>query len=434
VELNAAVRAALAGEKSVVVIGPPAWWAVLPLLAQLQTPPPLHTIVLAPESATADEGTAALQATGLLQPIHAGTGFARTARLVEAGVVGTLVTTPPDLVQLVQRSMLDLPAVRRLILCWPERHLTLGLSPTLDTILAEARGAQRVLLTGDAAPLADFLERHARRAPHQVVAEPPRDPQLTIRYAVTAHGRVFETVRAALDVLNPATALLWEPLPARLSWWRDAIRDPWVRVDADPGSDPVDLALAVDLPSAEVLAALAAVGKTVMVLPRAPQLPYLRSLVRQMRPLRLPSEADRAHERMAGVREDLRHRMQEGMLDAELLSLAPLFDEYDPALVAAAMAARSGDVGAATSSSEPAVPTWARIRISGGRRDRMRPGDVVGALINAVGLGKQQLGRVDIRETFSLIEVQAEVLQKALAGLDGLVVRGRKLAARIDQR
>jgi hypothetical protein len=112
----------------------------------------------------------------------------------------------------------------------------------------------------------------------------------------------------------------------------------------------------------------------------------------------------------------------------DLLALNPLFDEYDPALVAAALARGAGTMPA-VEGEQPA--SWIRIRVNQGKRDRLRPGDLVGALLNGVGLPADHVGRVEIREAFSIAEVRAEDAPRALRGLAGLTVRGRALAARV---
>ncbi len=64
----------------------------------------------------------------------------------------------------------------------------------------------------------------------------------------------------------------------------------------------------------------------------------------------------------------------------------------------------------------------------------MRTADVVGALLNAVGLPKDDLGRVTVRETFTLVEVRAEAAERTLRGVAGVVLKGRRVAARVDRR
>jgi hypothetical protein len=188
----------------------------------------------------------------------------------------------------------------------------------------------------------------------------------------------------------------------------------------------------MELPTPEVFSQLAANARTVLLFVRGFQIPFVRQLVGDVRPLRLPSEADRAHDRASKLRKQVRDHIEEHPLTDGFLALSALFDEYDPATVAAALASqlpwRDAQEG------EPAdVPTWVRIRIEAGKRHRIRTGDLVGALLNAVELPKNQVGRVDVREGYSLIELQTEAAEKAVKGLNGLVLRGNKLTARLDR-
>ncbi|UCF40428.1 MAG: DbpA RNA binding domain-containing protein [Gemmatimonadota bacterium] len=432
---DAGHRAALAGGKNLIYVCPPTGWAVVPLLQRLaETPEPgLGTLLLASEPSDAVELAALAATIETLRPVHAVSGLARAGRLLKSGAVRTLVTTPADALQLVSRALLKLEGLPRVGVLWPETHFALGAASTIDTVLAECGGAQRLVVTADEAPLADFLERHARRAPVVGAGRLPAEPGGRVRYAVVDPQRLAWAVRAALDVLNPASALLWDPTPAAGHRWAEYDADPSVRVDAHPGNEPVEWAIATELPSADALTALHEAARNVLVLARPAQLAYLERLTRSCDVLRLPSEADRARDRASSVRAELRDRIEGGELLGGLATLAPLFDEYDPALVAAA-ALRVGEPATPVRQATEEIPTWAHVHVNAGRRDRIRPGDVVGALLNAVGIPKDAVGRVDVRDSFSLVEVRSEVAAQVLRELSGLTLRGRSVTARIDKR
>ena len=57
----------------------------------------------------------------------------------------------------------------------------------------------------------------------------------------------------------------------------------------------------------------------------------------------------------------------------------------------------------------------------------------MGALLNAVEIPKNRVGKVDVRDGYSLVEVRAEAADKAVKGLNGLLLRGNKLTARPDR-
>ncbi len=431
VELDAAVRAALQGNQSLVYQCAPAWWPTVPLFDALSPPSaPVHSVLLVPDVATADEGATVLRDVAGLRPVFAARGNARSIRRLQGGAVGTLILPPLTLLHLVSQSSVELAAVTRVVLLWPEQHLACGFSAALDTILAEASAAQRIIVTSDTTPLTSFLERHARRAPLQRATGDPDQPVGAARYATTTWSRVPADIRAALDALDPASAFVWDPVPGRDL--ATPLDDPSVEIGAAVDSAEVELAIAAELPSVEALAALRSRARDVLVLLRAPQFSYLQRLVERPRSLKLPSEADHAIDRTTKVHEAVRRRIRDAVPDPELVALAPLFDEFDPALVAAAIA--QGALSDRTPTAPGDLPAWVRIRVSGGARDRIRTGDLVGALLNAVGLSKKQVGRVEILDAFSLIEVQADAAERARAGLHGLVVRGRTLSAGFDRR
>jgi len=242
-------------------------------------------------------------------------------------------------------------------------------------------------------------------------------------------GRRHLAVRATLDQRNPAATLVWDPLPARHNTWSELLQDPSIKVSSAAVGEAVDLAIAVDLVSAEVLRDLNDRAREVVVVLRSGQLPYLRQLAHPLRPTRIASEADRARDRAAQLRQRIRERLADPALDAELLALQPLFDEYDPALVAAAAAA-----GMAAGPDTVEIAAWLRVNLSVGRKDHLRPADIVGALVNSVGIPKDHIGKIDIREAHALVEIQAGDVDQVVRGLTGVTLRGRRVTARVDRR
>jgi ATP-dependent RNA helicase DeaD len=430
---DAAQRATLAAGKPLIYVCPPAGWALPPLFDLLPQAdgPGLQTLLLAPEISDVLDVATGLGFLGQLRPLHAATGLARTARLLAAGSVRALAATPPDALDLMRRSALKLDTLRHIAVIWPEGSLILGQSGALDTLLTEAKAAHRLIVTANDASIVDFLERHARRAPVVVAARAPEMASSALRYALVAGGNRWGTIRAALDVLNPASALVWDAHPLRAGQLAELARDPSVRVASEPGEARVALAIAADLPSAEMLASLRAIADDVLVLVRASQLSYLGKLASPLRPLRLDVEPDRARERAFQLRTLLRERIAAGALDAELMALEPLLDEHDAATVAAA--------ALAALKLPPAVPAdqpagWVRIHVSVGKKDRVGPSDIVGALLHGAGLTKDQVGKVDLRDAFCLVEVTASEVNRAMQGLNGTTIRGKRAQARLERR
>ena len=428
--LDAGARAALDGGKPLVTVGPPAAWSLAPVFLGIprEEGAGLRVLVLAPEPGDLIETARMVRRLPSLEPIHALTGAARSTRLLLGGAVRTLLATPRDALGLLQRAALPLDKLHTLVVLWPEVTIGQGESARLDAVLAEAKVPRKIFATSDDAALREFLDRYARRAPVATLGKVPAAPAGGVRYAVVDEASRHAAVRGALDTLHPEKTLLWEPAADRYERWHELVEDPSVTVaGAVPAEGRFSLAIAADLPSAEILAAMAARSDHVIVLARAVQLPYLQRLAKPLRPLRLTGAADRARERAHTLRQSVRERLEQGDVTGELLALSPLFDEFDPALVAAALARRTESPAA---DATPVV-AWVRLQLNIGRRDRVRPADIVGALLNGVGLPKDHVGRVDIKDGATVVEVRMEDANRAVSELARLAVRGRSLAARV---
>lgn len=346
---------------------------------------------------------------------HAVTGLARTAALLKEGRIGVLAGAPSDLAALVVRAALKLETIETVILAWPE-----GYASELDALLAEAPDARRVALSWNPPALGEFLERHARRA--EVIGDLPLDPDGkplgpvgSARYAVVSSARRSAGVRDALDALRAARPYVWSGGPVAIPGDADA-----VIVNALPAREEMQALVGSPMGSPVVLALAA-------------QIPYLRSIAR-LTPLALPSSADRAQERNADLRAQVTARLAQGDVDPELAVLAPLFEDHDPAMVAGALLAMSRQPSAAGQPAPVATQAgWVRVFVSVGTKDRASAKDLVGALIKEVGLEKSQIGKIDVRESFSLVEVAPEISEQAVRRLTGVSIRGRRVAARPDR-
>ena len=79
--------------------------------------------------------------------------------------------------------------------------------------------------------------------------------------------------------------------------------------------------------------------------------------------------------------------------------------------------------------SAPAA-SMASLRIDAGRSDKLRPGDIVGALTGEAGLPVEALGKIDIFATRSYVAIQRARVKQALAKLQAGKIKGRKFRVR----
>ena len=420
---GADAKAALERGRPVVLVCPPApeqahalWDLLGPTLGLGPGVGPPVLIVCADDAAAA--AWPSLAPAGLR--IHAVTGLARSARRLKERPPQVLTGAVKDLAALVQRAVLKLDQVASVVVAWPEALIAGEHAGALDTLLGEAREARRLVLSWNPARLTDFLERHARR-PLVVGTLPvdesgaPLPPVGRARYCVVPPGRRPAVVRDALDSLDAREPLVWRGGPVSVP------------------EDRPDAVICTALPSREELAALIRLAEPVVLISAA-QLPYLRSIA-NLAPLALPGTADRARDRVEELRERVARVLENGV-DQELALLDPLFERFDPAEVAAALLALQRETGSGkreTISSGMVDAARVNVFVGVGKKDRASAKDLVGALIREAGVAKDDIGRIDVRETFSLVEVAAGAADRAVRGLTGTTIRGRRVIARLDR-
>ncbi|GCE65087.1 cold-shock protein [cyanobiont of Ornithocercus magnificus] len=77
--------------------------------------------------------------------------------------------------------------------------------------------------------------------------------------------------------------------------------------------------------------------------------------------------------------------------------------------------------------SRPPEPGMGRYRVEVGHRDRVKPGNLVGAIANETGLGGRQIGRIQIFDSYSLLDLPSELSDNVLNSLKRLKVMNREL-------
>ena len=70
------------------------------------------------------------------------------------------------------------------------------------------------------------------------------------------------------------------------------------------------------------------------------------------------------------------------------------------------------------------------IQIDAGRKHKIRPGDLLGALTGDAGLQGSQIGKIDIFEMMSFVALEPEALRQGLGYLENGKVKGRNVRAR----
>ena len=378
--------------------------------------------------------------------VLAATSSPRAARLLKASAPHIVAGAPSELVALMQSSALKAEGVRGLVLAWLDPILGTVDAQPLENLLGELpkEGARVVLATEMTPAHEELVERYARRARRE--AEAPGEPgaSLAAEYVATSLTGRTVALRRLLDALDlPAATLYARDDAARaeatrvarlLGYPADAVRVVGGAADA-AGSDPLVM---LDLPATreEMRALAGATGRKIYAIVQPSQLASLRSLLGggTVSAVALVEAAERARGKDAALRASLREVLTAGDVRREVLALEPLLAEFDGIEIAAAALrmleqqrpARPAAVAAQTA---PMMNLFVNL----GEKDGVRAQELVAAVTSAAGIPGSQIGKVEVRDTHSLIEVSASMAELVASKLTGSIVRGRRVQARVDQ-
>ena len=82
-------------------------------------------------------------------------------------------------------------------------------------------------------------------------------------------------------------------------------------------------------------------------------------------------------------------------------------------------------------SREPLRPPMVTLQILGGRKEKIRPGDVLGALTKDLGLTFAQVGKINVNEFSTYVAVERSVAEQALRGLNAGRVKGKSVKVKM---
>jgi ATP-independent RNA helicase DbpA len=82
-------------------------------------------------------------------------------------------------------------------------------------------------------------------------------------------------------------------------------------------------------------------------------------------------------------------------------------------------------------SQEPLVPAMATVHIQGGRKEKIRPGDVLGALTADLGYTREQVGKINVNEWSTYVAVDRAIAQQVASRLNDGKIKGKSVKVRV---
>jgi ATP-dependent RNA helicase DeaD len=166
----------------------------------------------------------------------------------------------------------------------------------------------------------------------------------------------------------------------------------------------------------------------------------------------LPTVLDVKAKRLEMTRAAVREALVAGDLDHYRVVVEALSGEFDVMDVAAAAVklahlAEEGEAPAIADIPDAPLPKglrrqggasakrthgMAKIFVGAGRKAKMRPADLVGAICNEAKLEAADIGAIEIDERYSLVEVPEELADQVIAALRAATIKGKKQTVRRD--
>ena len=384
-----------------------------------------------------------------------------------------LFATPSDVKSAVDGSSLTLEGVQILVVDGASAMEAIAGLDTLGALFEYVQaGAQRVVLSqpvteSTRALVATHVAKAVRVPPgpaiEGAVAKPPERGE--IRFRITGEDKVDALAPLVSELLDDAArhVLLFCHSADRAADVGDYLilhgfmagapgdetAPVWLAVDALPAREALN-----DSTSPETVATVSldcpadvdtmdrrhgAGGQaTVLLLPR--EVPHFRDTARRtgyrVRPLPPPESV--VEDRIGEIRRRLEEAATRGDLAPLYLVLEPLLERFSPQELAAAALALliPQPAAAAAPSTTPRAAKatgtdgWTRLFVSIGEMEGVKPRDLLGALAGESGVDGSSFGKIEIRDTYSLVEVRPSEAERVINAVNGSSIRGR--SARVD--
>ena len=79
----------------------------------------------------------------------------------------------------------------------------------------------------------------------------------------------------------------------------------------------------------------------------------------------------------------------------------------------------------------PLLPPMVTLQILGGRKEKIRPGDVLGALTADAGYSREQIGKINVTEFTTFVAVNRDIALQAMQKLNAGKVKGKSVKVRL---
>lgn len=416
-------------------------------------------------------------------PIYGGQPIDRQIRVLSAGT-HIVAGTPGRIMDHLRRETLDLSHVRTVILDEADEMLDMGFVEDIETILGKLPAERQMALFSATmpGPIARLSKKYLRNPERiRISSEAKNVPVIRQTFYQVAPAQKMDALVRVLDMETPGPTIIFCATKRTTEEVAEYLRGRGCLADGLHGDlsqrdrdrvmrrfkeGRVELLVATDVAArgldietvthvinydipTDVESYTHRIGRTgragregdAITLVTHREIGQLRFIERvtkaSIQAMRLPTDADLAMRRRDALKKSLIDALEAGSLEAYMPAAVDLVVTHGAErVVAAALKLLGSQDQDQVHLSEPSIPApaasrpeggMARLLLNMGRRDGLRPSDLVGAIANETGLPGRDIGAIDIFEHEACVEVPEARANDVTQALVRTTLRGQKV-------
>ena len=331
-----------------------------------------------------------------------------------------VVGTPGRLKDHLRKKTLKLSRLKVLVLDEADRMLDMGFSEDLDTIIRQTPRDRQTLLFSATFPedIASISGQYQRNPTRVTVSVQVAANQIEQRVYEVARRDKLDALQGLLQAEQPSAAVIF-------CQTKDAVRELEQNLRA---AGAFVLSLHGDLEQRErdqvlvqfkqqscrllIATDVAARGLDIEALPMVVNFDIPLDADVYVHRIGRTGRADAQGLAVTLMTSRERHRLEaiESRIETSLIALsAPKFKEHLALL---------------------SPPDYATVELSVGRRDKIRPGDVLGAVTGSMGFSGGIVGKIEVAQRATFVAIERDQVKAVLAGFASEKVKGRAVKVR----
>lgn len=408
-------------------------------------------------------------------PVYGGSSMERQFKALRRGV-DVVVGTPGRLIDHLQRKTLSLSEVEMVVLDEADEMLDMGFLEDMETILKSTPAERQTLLFSATIPqpIMNIARRHMK-SPQKIRVNTKEIiiPKIKQIFYEVREGDKINALSRLLDVEDPQLAIIFchtkrdvddvSTELGQMGYNAGAIHGDFTQARREEvmgkvKSGMMDILVATDVaargldikdvthvinysipqnPDSYVhrIGRTGRAGKSgiaiTFITPREYKHLHLieKAAMTKIDRKKLPSQADVLKAREKNIFRDISQIIEEGTHSGYLRAVEELSGTHAPSdIAAAALFAAFGELQERPVS-EPQYENRGNVRLfmTVGRKDKINAADIVKSIVSEARIPFQKIGKIDVYDKFTFVEIPAEFSDKVIRSVNDMVMKGKRV-------